>query len=174
MIVQILTHTPIWVWLMLVALCALGWKQTRTRQLSLKRILTLPLVMLVLTISSLSNSSGAHGAVLTIWFLSMMCTAFFIRSLHLPAGHAYDVQGRLFTVPGSLIPLLMILGIFVTKYVAAVMIAMQADMAHHSWFTPSCAALFGVMNGGFFGRTLRLIRLYQTSRNELVEATVNA
>lgn len=174
MIVQILTHTPIWVWLMLVALCALGWKQTRTRQLSLKRILTLPLVMLVLAISSLGNSSGAQVAVLTIWFLSMMGTALFIHSLHLPAGHAYDVQGRLFTVPGSLIPLFMILGIFVTKYVVAVMIAMQADMTQQSWFTPSCAALFGVMNGVFFGRTLRLIRLYQASRNTTGDIQLSA
>lgn len=174
MIVQILTHTPIWVWLLLAALCALGWNQTRTRNLSLKRILILPLVMLALSISSLSNSFGAHLAVLTNWFLSMMCTALFVRSLHLPAGHTYDAQGRLFTVPGSLIPLLMILGIFVTKYVVAVIIAMQASLAHQNWFALSCAALFGMMNGVFFGRTLRLIRLYQASRNEMIAVAASA
>lgn len=174
MIVNILTHTPLWVWLLLAALCALGWNQTRTRTLSLKRIVIVPLVMLVLAISSLSNAFGAHLAVLLTWFCSLACTALLIRSLRLPSGHHYDTQSQLFTVPGSFVPLILILSIFVTKYGLAIMLAMQPNLSHHVWFSLACAALFGMMNGLFFGRALRLMRLYPSNRKLVTELSASA
>ncbi|MBI1835456.1 MAG: hypothetical protein HYR92_06880 [Burkholderiales bacterium] len=172
MISQILSHTSIWVWLLLAALCALGWNQTRTRALSLKRMIIVPLVMLGLSMSSLSNAFGAHVPVLLTWFASMACIAILMRRLRLPSGHAYDAQSQLFTVPGSFVPLVMILSIFVTKYVLAVSLAMQPNLAHQLSFSIGCAAVFGMMNGVFFGRALRLMRLYQSKRDFVAEVHI--
>lgn len=169
MIAQILTHTPLWVWLLLAALCALGWNQTRTRSLSLKRMIIVPLVMLGLSMSSLSNAFGTQMPVLLTWFMSMACIAIFIRRLRLPSGHAYDAHSQLFTVPGSFVPLIMILSIFVIKYALGVTLAIQPNLAHQVGFSLGCAAVFGMMNGVFFGRALRVMRLYQSKRDFATE-----
>lgn len=165
MILQILTRTPIWVWFLLALLLGLGWNQTRARTLSLKRIIIVPLVMLGLAMSSLSNAFGAHLSVLLTWLFSLACTALFIRRLRQPSGQVYDAQNKLFTVPGSFLPLVLILSIFVTKYALAVVLTTQPGLAHELGFSLACATLFGVMNGVFFGRTLRLMRLYRARRD---------
>lgn len=165
MILHILTRTPIWVWFLLALLLGLGWNQTRTRSLTLKRMIIVPLVMLGLALSGLSNAFGTDLPVLLTWLLSLACSAMFIRRLHLPTGHVYDAQSQRFTVPGSFLPLVLILSIFVTKYALAVVLAIQPGLAHELGFSLACATLFGMMNGVFFGRTLRLMRLYRTGRD---------
>ena len=45
MITQIVTHTPTWVWGLLLALLWLGLKQSVSRTASLRRVTVMPLVM---------------------------------------------------------------------------------------------------------------------------------
>ena len=54
MILQILSHTPIYVWVLLVALLALGFSQTWDRQVAPPRLLLLPLVLLGLGLWSMA------------------------------------------------------------------------------------------------------------------------
>ena len=46
MIVNVLSHTPVWVWGLLAALMALGFSQTRQRHVAPWRLLMLPMVLL--------------------------------------------------------------------------------------------------------------------------------
>ncbi|MEI8325617.1 MAG: DUF6622 family protein, partial [Betaproteobacteria bacterium] len=59
MLNQILSNTPRWVWVLLLALLGLGLSQAVTRSASLKRITILPLVLVGLSLSGTLSAFGA-------------------------------------------------------------------------------------------------------------------
>lgn len=63
------------------------------------------------------------------------------------------------TVRGSWLPLMLILGMFLTRYILNAGLAMHAELAQQSAFSLSIATAFGVINGAFLGRVLGLIRV---------------
>ena len=60
-------------------------------------------------------------------------------------------------------PLGLILGIFLTKYFVGVELALQPALARDSSFALQIALLYGVFNGLFAARALRLWRLVRRS-----------
>ena len=60
-------------------------------------------------------------------------------------------------------PLALILGIFLTKYLVVVELALQPALARDSGFALQIAALYGVFNGLFAAPALRLWKLAQRS-----------
>lgn len=61
MLMQIITRTPPWVFVLFVILLALGVSQLRKRTASLTRIAVLPVVMLALAISGVVLAFGSSG-----------------------------------------------------------------------------------------------------------------
>jgi len=51
------------------------------------------------------------------------------------------------------------MGIFFTKYVVGVLLAMHPELAHQVAFAVGISALYGVFTGIFTGRAIRLWRL---------------
>ena len=52
MLTQIWQKTPIWVWALLAGLIALGYSQTRTRVVGLKRTMLMPVAIFLIKRSS--------------------------------------------------------------------------------------------------------------------------
>ena len=76
-----------------------------------------------------------------------------------PRGTLYAGSSRSFYIPGSAMPLALILGIFLTKYFVGVELALQPALARDNGFAVQIAILYGVFNGLFAARSLRLWRL---------------
>ena len=76
-----------------------------------------------------------------------------------PAGARYCNASRRFDLPGSAMPLVLIMGIFLTKYLVGVELAMQPALARDSAFALQIAALYGAFSGLFVARAMRLWRL---------------
>ena len=72
-----------------------------------------------------------------------------------PAGATYDPATRTFFLRGSWIPMALILGIFLTKYVVGVDVAMNPGLARDGQYTLIVGALYGVFSGIFAGRAAR-------------------
>nr|WP_315468864.1 DUF6622 family protein [uncultured Undibacterium sp.] len=156
---QFLTHTPVWVWFLLATLCFIGYQQTKTRQLSLQRLVILPLMMLGLSLLSLNNSFGFQASVLALWLSSLLLSTWLFYSRQSSADGSYDDGSGLMTVRGSWLQLMLILGMFLTRYILNAGLAMHAELAQQSAFSLSIATAFGVINGAFLGRVLGLIRV---------------
>ena len=75
MFMIILSRTPSWVWLLLAALVALGWTQTRTRQMTLMRATALPAVMMGLSLFGVVSTFGAHALPLGAWLTALVGSA---------------------------------------------------------------------------------------------------
>lgn len=166
MLAPILANTPVWVWGLLAALVALGLNQAKNRSVTLRRVTFLPIAMTALslsgTVSALGNSPQL-AEVLLVWTGAAAGMLAIIASLSTPAGTQYDAATRRFTLRGSWVPLALILGIFMTRYVVNVELAMQPSLARDAQFTLVVGAVYGAFSGIFAGRAARLWRLVPRS-----------
>jgi hypothetical protein len=156
MLSRILSNTPVWVWGLLAALMALGLSQTRDRLIGLRRILILPVVMAGLSLLGTVSSFGAGPVVLSAWVVFTCLGIWLTLTRPLPPLTRYDEAAQLYFVPGSWVPMTLIMSIFVVKYAVGVGLAMQPAWATSSVFATTVAALYGSFGGLFAGRAARL------------------
>lgn len=163
MLYQILSHTPPWVWAVLFALVWMGLAQTAPRRTRLRRVIGLPLAM---TSLSLYGTLSVFGAVPESWWMWLgagLITLVWVASSGPPADVRYDPAAQVFSLPGSWVPLVLMMAIFLTKYLVGVMLAMQPALAHDITMAAAVASLYGAMSGLFIGRMLRMLRLAHAS-----------
>ncbi|MBA2672999.1 DUF6622 family protein [Ramlibacter sp.] len=171
MLLQIVTHnpqmlgtivknTPPWVWGLLAGLIALGISQARERSASLARTAIMPVAMTVFSLWGLFTAFGnsAQLAGVAGAWLAAAATVFVLVA-RIPQRGRYDAGTRIFTLPGSFVPLALILAIFVTRYAINVELALDPRLAADSQFALACAALYGALSGIFTGRAAGLWRL---------------
>lgn len=164
MLLSILEGTPTWVWGLFVALVALGASQLRTRSVALSRTLLMPVAMTGFAgwgVLSAFGGSSAAGWVVVAWLgTAAVALALLWGWTRRPAaGVYYDAAARRFHVPGSVLPLLLIVAVFLTKYVVGVESALQPALTHDSQFALTVAAIYGGFTGFFLARGLRMWRL---------------
>ena len=172
MFTQIISRTPPWVFALLAILLALGAAQLRQRTASLTRVTALPVGMLLwavtgvgLTFGTGSGKNGLLALALAMWATGAAGTALWVLARP-PAddGTRYDATRQQFTLPGSAVPLLLILGIFATKYAVGVTLGLHPALVGQPVFAAGVSGLYGVFSGVFVGRGLRLWRLAQHSK----------
>lgn len=161
---QILQNTPVWVWALLIGLLGLGGTQLFGREVTLVRAMAMPIAMTGLSVYGLASAFGKSeqaGAALVAWLVAaLLITALALWFQPTAAkGTLYTSSSRSFYIPGSAVPLALIIGIFLIKYGVGVELAMQPSLAHDGRFALQIAALYGVFNGLFAARSLRLWRL---------------
>lgn len=171
---QILVNTPVWVWGLLAALLVLGFSQTRNRSAGVARIVLLPLGLGGFSLWGTISAFGATAAVLGSWLAATMLLLLVVTQMKLPAGVRYAPQSRRFELPGSWVPMALIMGIFLTKYVVGASLAMNPALADNGTFTLVVATLYGFFSGIFAGRTVRLLRLALRPAPHATLSTVNA
>jgi hypothetical protein len=162
MIGSILTHTPTWVWGLLVALLGLGASQLVARTASLGRVAVMPVFMIAFAIQGMVSAFGSSGqlaGVLGVWLAFAAAVPALSLGLRTPSGTRYDAVTRSFHLPGSWVPLVLILGLFVIKYAVGVELGLQPGLSHDAVFGIAIAAVYGIFNGIFTTRVLRLVRL---------------
>ena len=159
MIAQILINTPLWVWGLLAALLALGFSQARSRTAGVARITLLPLGLGAFSLYGTVSAFGATPTVIGSWLAATTLLLLVVTQMPVPTGTRYDSARRQFQLPGSWVPMALIMGIFLTKYVVGVSLVMQPELKANANFSLAIGTLYGVYSGIFAGRTVRLIRL---------------
>jgi pimeloyl-ACP methyl ester carboxylesterase len=168
MLPQIMSRTPVWVWGLLALLMVLGLSLARTRVLSLKRLVIVPVVMMGLSLLGTVSAAGLSFTTVAMWLFGYAALVFAL-SRKPAAGESYDAKTQAFTVVGSYAPLIVIFAIFVTKYAVGVMQGMQAPLVHRAEFPAVIAALYGAFSGFFAGRALRVIQLSELNAASLLK-----
>jgi hypothetical protein len=157
-IYQIISHTPIWVWFVLAFLVSRGLNAMQPRTIAPIRALIVPLIFLVWGLAGLINSRGL-GLALALFVVGAAAgfAAGSALATLMPAPRLDQDAGTL-AMPGSPIPLAIILAAFVIKYVGAVAQATAGDPATQAEIASAMALVGGVFAGAFWGRTLALFR----------------
>jgi hypothetical protein len=143
-----ITHTPYWVFALLIGLCLFGVLQTRTRRVRPALALLLPVGMLVLSLAGVLQYTSLWLAGLASWMLGVAVSATLLSRLMSPSFVTLAPDGRL-RVLGSWVPLLVILGIFLTRYTLGVAHAMHAPMLEQWPVQMVVAGVLGTWSGYF-------------------------
>ena len=156
---DIVTHTPTWVWLLLILLIYLGVKQTKDRQVPKNKAFILPSVMIVFSLHGVISSFGGGFDSLVFWGGSFVAVLL-LGVLVFPSQRAtYDESTQSYFIRGSWRPLLLILGIFSIKYTVGVMEGLHHSLLTTSFVVDGLSMLYGVFSGIFAARSLVLWRL---------------
>jgi hypothetical protein len=156
MFTQILTHTPIWVWIVLAVLVKLGLSQTKPHDVSLVRVTILPLVMLALSASGVLSAFGYFPVALGGWAAGVGIALIFARNAIAVRGATWSTETQKLHLPGNWVPLALMMGIFATKFLAGISLAMEPALATHVVFAGLCSLAYGAFSGLFLGRGLYL------------------
>jgi len=161
LIVQILANTPVWVFALFFGLLVFGLMQTRTRTVRMFPALLLPAGMIALSLAGINSSFGLRPVPLASWAVALALAATIGYALFRDKRVGYDATTRKFFLPGSWMPLAVIMAIFFAKYVYAVMHAMKIEAISAPLFVVVLSAVYGVLSGYFAARAFNLIKKAQ-------------
>jgi hypothetical protein len=163
MIVRILEHTPVWVWLILAALVALGLLQTRARTISRARAYTLPLIFIALSLSGIVRGAGSFPIALGAWAGGAMAAWLLLRQAVAVRHASWLPATASFHVPGSWLPLTLIVGLFLLKYAVGVAQALHPQLGTDTGFQGMTNGIYGVFAGLFWARSWSLRALVRAA-----------
>jgi hypothetical protein len=155
-LLQIITHTPLWVWPILAAVIALGWYGRRERVVPPARLAILPLVALGISVATLVQSTRPELAAVG-WLVALLA--------FLPLGHAIGRRrsvrwlddGRL-QIAGGWFMLGFGLSIFAVRYVLGVLFGMAPALKVEPLWIVLSGAVGGAIAGIGLGWLAGLIR----------------
>ncbi len=156
----IVQNTPKWVWGLFAALLALGISQLRPRKAGLARVSATPLAMTALSIWGVLGAFGGSpllAQALGVWIVCAGLVFAAVGTFQTKA--SYDPVSRTYALPGSVLPLALILGIFLVKYFVGVELAMAPQLLRDPQYALTVAAVYGALTGMFVGRASLLWRL---------------
>jgi hypothetical protein len=167
MILSILEHTPVWVWVLFCAVVALGISQIRTREVSSARATVLPVVMIALSLSGVWGAFSQVPLALGAWVVGLGVSLKLAGRALAVRGASWSAETRHFRVPGSSMPVTLILGVFVTKYVAGVVLAINPSLAANMSVAIVLSLVYGAFAGLFWARARSLRALIHGSGTAL-------
>lgn len=157
-ILAVIGHTPWWVWGILAALVVLGSLQLRDHSLPRLRVLSQPIALGAYSLWGTTAAFGAHAAVLAAWGAGLVATLLLARRLRWPEAVRHDAATNRFHVPGSMVPLALMLTIFAVRYVVAVTLVFHHGWASDAAFAAAASGVYGALSGLFGGRALNILR----------------
>jgi hypothetical protein len=152
MLIQILTHTPLYVWAILAFLLWRGLVEMRDRNVAPGRMFVLPLAMLALSLHDMTRKFDLGAMLVGAWVAGCVLAALLAWRFG-PARIGAGTTPDRVRIRGSASALVLMLAIFLTKYATSVMMVVQPTLVHR--FAPAICLVFGLFNGFFLGRLAR-------------------
>ena len=156
---EIISKTPIWVFILFIVLVIVGLLQLRDRNVSLQKAIILPISMICLSFYGLISAFGLEVKSIFCWLIGLIIAVLLNLLLKLPKNSTYDTELKIFFIKGSIIPFILIMIIFFTKYFVAVVIAKHLAILNELSFICGISFIYGVLSGLFFGRIFILLKL---------------
>jgi hypothetical protein len=155
----IVQRTPPWVWGLFGGLLLLGAIQLRTRRIHLRRAAAPAIGLTAFSLISLGSDLAVGPWLvpgLLVWLAAAALMLVWRGTRALPPGASHDPATGRFTLPGSTLPLLTIVALFLLKYGVGVELAMQPVLRQDALFALSMAAGYGALTGLFAARPVAL------------------
>ncbi|CAN5338814.1 hypothetical protein BH11PSE4_BH11PSE4_04490 [soil metagenome] len=153
-VIAIVVHTPPWVFVLLALLIWLGCLSLRPRSQPLRRLLIVPAVFFLMGVSRLVLG-GKSIELIAVWLVSAALLAA-VALYTGPRNVTIDRDTGLIRRPGSVLPLVRNILVFVLQYAVAVVTAMRLDLGIDVAIAGQ--AVSGACAGYFLGWTIALLR----------------
>ena len=158
MLLQILQHTPPWVFALFVVLLIFGYLQSRPRNIGWARVAILPVALVGLALSGIWAAFGPAPLAFACWLAAIAVSVLANRFVRWPRQVRFSAQSRQFTVEGSWLPLAVMMVIFFTRYAVSVAMAMEPSLKATPPFVAGVSFAYGLMSGAFLARAVRILQ----------------
>src|SRR5687767_2557120 len=156
-IAQVLRHTPVWVWVVLGVITALGLRQAADHVVTRRRLAVAPIALGAFSLSGAVTAFGLRAEVLVAWALGMALAVAINQWLAWPRTARLEADGR-YAVKGSLWPLIGMWAVFAVRYATSVTLVLHRDWSHGTLFSQVMPLVYGALSGFFLARALRILR----------------
>jgi hypothetical protein len=158
MIVEILKHTPIWVFGLFIFLIVLGFKQSKERRVKKLLVLPLPIGMVFLSFFGVYTSFGLAPLPIGVWFITLASMSYFMVEYFPVEKVSFSSISGSFLVPGSWLPFVLMMAIFFTKYIVGVLSVLHPTVVMSAVFVVSISLIYGLFSGMFIARAISVWR----------------
>ncbi len=163
--IKIITHTPVYVWVILYLLIFRGIKARKTTILSLKTYPIVPLLFFFWVCYSLFTHDEISAKLLVLWIFSLGVGAAIGYRMMQKLNIRFDKKKKLIKLPGSWVPLILSMSIFVIQYFVNVAYALHPELTSNGTFLP-LELLNTAITGCFIGRLVGCLRKYKQASHE--------
>jgi len=150
---ELISNTPIWVFAIFFTLLVLGFIQSKERIVKVKTIFILPLVMITFSFFGVFSVFGISILTMSLWILGLVITLIIGLKLAYPKFVSFSVQSNKLTIPGSWVPLFLMMAIFFTKYFVGFAVARELPLVNEGIFVVLLSLVYGAFSGIFLSRS---------------------
>ena len=162
---SVLLKAPIWVWPLLAVLILLGVRSARPRTLSGAAVFVWPVIMTMLSVYGLLSKYGANAAAWESWLFGFIAAIAIGRIFGRGARAVrYNAHTRRFEVPGSWMPLVLILTLFCTRFAIGVANARFPQIVGSPAFLATVGLALGGCSGAFAARSIAVMTAKRPNR----------
>ena len=154
MLIQTLKHTPISVYILFFVLLIYGYAQRQTRLASCPRLCILPAIMVALTLSGVHSAFGLSLNMFAAWAIGIGVAVWEGLTFGSRRGVSYSEELEVFHVPGSWVPLILMMTTFFIKFAVGVAQAHQLVFTQALLFGYTISFVYGVLCGMFVARAV--------------------
>lgn len=154
-----LSRIPVWVFFVLIALVYFGYRQSLTRRVSPVTVSVLALAMIGLSLQGVIATFGAGTVPLLAWALGVAAALSVGMQAFAPRGLTWS-DGRV-RVPGSWLPMGMLLGIFSVRFALGFAQGVGWPVVDDLRVAAASALVLGLLSGGFVVRAWAIRRFAQ-------------
>lgn len=158
LLIKLIQHTPSWVFVLFFILLTLGYLQSKNRTVSRSKLSIIPTVMIALSLYGVLSAFGIISIGLIFWILGVLISVFFGAKFIKIQGIHFSTQNQSYLIPGSWLPLALMMAIFFIKYAVGVAFARHLTIVNDAAFVGSVSFCYGLFSGIFFARTIIILR----------------
>lgn len=152
---------PVWVPVVFLALVFLGYRQSFARTVRPTTVAGMALAMWGFSLYGVMAAFGSVGWALGLWAAGYAGVAF--MGTRLIAAGRMVVVGASVRIPGSWVPLALMLGIFTAKFALGFAAGVQSPVLQSAGFIAAMSAVLGALSGGFGARALAVHRVARSA-----------
>lgn len=157
-----MTHAlPLWPFAILAGLVALGYRQSQDRVVQPGTPARVAAAMLALSLYGVVASFGAGVLPVLAWMLGFAASLGLGGPVLAPRGLARE--GGAVRVPGSWLPLGLMLGIFMARFALGFATGIGAPFVHQAWFVALMSVALGGFSGAFAARAVAVHRFVRAT-----------
>jgi hypothetical protein len=156
MFIAILQHTPTWVFGLLFGLIALGVSQSFPRSVTPRRSAVLPPALVGVSLMGLAGTFTREPLALLAWALGLTAAVATLHGRVDTSAVRFCARTQRFQVPGSWLPLALMLALFAVKFGVGMTLANHPELRDSRALALTASAAYGLFSGVFLGRAMAL------------------
>jgi hypothetical protein len=154
-LVDILSHTPLWVWPLILYGLFIGWSRTRDRVVSPARLLVLPALISGLALYNLV-ASGISATSLAGFACGAVAGALAGTAMARRRPARLLADGRL-ALQGDWLPLVLVVAIIIIRYAKGIALGVDPALAQQPRFVLASAVLSGLFAAMMIARSVGVL-----------------